>query len=277
MTKKHLKVGQADGTSLGPKGLVRLLIEINDNYFEHLVIVCQNLKQPVLFGMDFSQCYKIGIDWNHKGASYLWYKGRKLMSAWNTSAMPQCVTGITNHITDLNTASSRLGTRLVTTMTMTIPPHHMAVIPATPSSHSLCSTNITTGLIEVIEKPLLYIEQPYLCGIDTLHRFYDRLQSKCIMLAVNVSDEELRIIKGITICFTCVADVTEIHHNTEPAESINEINDINVEMNESVTNKVVPQETLTLIPPSSSFMFHKDFYPKPRIMLLDAELSNESK
>ena len=30
MTKKHLRVGQADGTSLGPKGLVRLLIEINE-------------------------------------------------------------------------------------------------------------------------------------------------------------------------------------------------------------------------------------------------------
>ena len=53
MTKKHLKVGQADGTSLGPNGLVRLLIEINNNYFEHLFIVCQNLKQPLLFGNGF--------------------------------------------------------------------------------------------------------------------------------------------------------------------------------------------------------------------------------
>ena len=48
-------------------------------------------------------------------------------------------------------------------------------------------------------------------------------------------------------------------------------------MNESATNKVVPKETLTLIPPNSSFMFHKDFCPTPRITLLDAELSNESK
>ena len=59
----------------------------------------------------------------------------------------------------------------------------------------------------------------------------------------------------------CVADVTEIHHNTEPTESINEINDINIEMNESVTNEVVPKETLTPIPLNSSFMFHKDFTP----------------
>ena len=153
----------------------------------------------------------------------------------------------------------------------------MAVIPVTPSSYPLHSTNVTTGLIEMIENPLLYIKQPYLCVVDTLHRFYDRHQSKCITLAVNISDEELRINTGITICFICVADVTEIHHNTEPKGSINEINDVNIEMNESATNKVVPKETLTLIPLNSSFMFHKDYYPKPRIMLLDAELTNESK
>ena len=141
--------------------------------------------------MNFAQCYKIGIDWDHAGASYLCSKGRKLMSAWHNSAMPECVTGITNHITDMDTASNGLGTRLVTTTTMTIPPYHMAVVPVTLSPHSLHSTNITTGLIEVIENPLLYIELLYLCVIDTLHRFYDRHQSKCIMLTVNVSDEEL--------------------------------------------------------------------------------------
>ena len=71
MIEKYLKVGQADGTSLGPKGLVKLLIEINDNHFKHQFIVCQNLTQTLLFGMDFAQHYKIGIDWDHTGASYL--------------------------------------------------------------------------------------------------------------------------------------------------------------------------------------------------------------
>ena len=89
--------------------------------------------------------------------------------------------------------------------------------------------------------------------------------------------EELRINKRITICFMCVADVTEIHHNTDPIESINEINDVGVEMNESATNEAAPMETFSPIPLNSSFMFHKDFYPKPRITLLDIEFSNESK
>ena len=55
MIEKHLRIDQADGTSLGPKGLVKLLIEINNNHFEHLFIVCQNLKQPLLFRVDFAQ------------------------------------------------------------------------------------------------------------------------------------------------------------------------------------------------------------------------------
>ena len=50
-------------------------------------------------------------------------------------------------------------------------------------------------------------------------------------------------------------------------ESSNEINDVDVEIKESAINKVLHKETLTLIPPKSSFMFHKDFYPKPRITL----------
>ena len=114
MIEKHLNVGQADGTSLGPKGLVKLLIEINNNHFQHLFIVCQNLKQPLLFGMDFVQCYKIRINWDHAGAQYLWYKGRKLMSVWYNNAMPQCVSRNTNHSTDMDTMSNRLRTRLVT-------------------------------------------------------------------------------------------------------------------------------------------------------------------
>ena len=39
------------------------------------------------------------------------------MSSWHNGAMPQCVTRITNYITDMDTTPNRYGTRLVTTMT----------------------------------------------------------------------------------------------------------------------------------------------------------------
>ena len=170
------------------------------------------------------------------------------MSAWNNGAKGLCVSRITYHDTNMDTSPNRLRTRLVTIKTMTIPPLHMAAIHVAPPSHSICSTNITTKLIEVIENPLLYIEQPCLCILDTLHKFYDRGQNECIMLAANISDEELRINKRITICFTCVADVTELYHNVEPTESINKVNDVDIEMNELAISKVAPKETLTPIP-----------------------------
>ena len=65
----------------------------------------------------------------------------------------------------------------------------------------------------------------------------------------------------MTISFSCVADVTGVHHDTEPIELINEVNDVDIKMKESAISKVVPKETLTLIPQNSSFMFHKDFSP----------------
>ena len=43
------KISKKVAMTKKPKGLVRLLIKINDNHFEHMFIVCQNLKQPLLF------------------------------------------------------------------------------------------------------------------------------------------------------------------------------------------------------------------------------------
>ena len=54
----------------------------------------------------------------------------------------------------------------------------------------------------------------------------------------------------------CVADLTEIHHDAELTESVKEVNDIDIDTNESAISKVVPKETLTLIPLNSLFMFH---------------------
>ena len=165
------------------------------------------------------------------------------MSAWANGAMPLCVSRHTDHDTNMETTPNRLETRLVTIMTMIIPPHHVDVIPVVPSSHSICSNHITTELIEVIENPLLYIEHSCLCILDTLHKFYDKGQYQCIMLAANISDKELRKNKGIKICLACVAYVTEIHHNVKLTESINEVNDVDIETKESVNSKVVPKET----------------------------------
>ena len=70
-----------DGTSICPKGIVKVTLGIHDKQFEHTFIMCQNLKQPLLIGIDFILSHRIGIDWDHVGVSYLRHLGRKLISA----------------------------------------------------------------------------------------------------------------------------------------------------------------------------------------------------
>ena len=60
-------------------------------------------------------------------------------------------------------------------------------------------------------------------------------------------------------------------------DSINEINNVDAEVKGPATNEALLKQTLTPIPPNSSSMFYKYFYPKPRITLLNSELSNESR
>ena len=100
IVEMQLLVGQADGMSLCPKGIVKVTLAINDKQFEHTFIMCQNLKQPLLLGMDFAQNYRIGIDWNHNSVSYLKQRGWKLISAWPYGSIsdPNFMMRETSHI-----------------------------------------------------------------------------------------------------------------------------------------------------------------------------------
>ena len=83
---------------LHPIGIVMVNLEINNKQFEHTFIVCQNLQQPLLFGMDSPRNYRIGIDRDHDGVSYLRHQGRKLIAAWPSSPIPD---SDTSHVTDV--------------------------------------------------------------------------------------------------------------------------------------------------------------------------------
>ena len=65
--------------------IVMVNLEISDRQFEHTIIKFQNFQQSLLFGMDFTQNYRIGIDWDHNGVLYLRHQGRKFISAWPKS------------------------------------------------------------------------------------------------------------------------------------------------------------------------------------------------
>ena len=133
MVEMQLQVGHVDGTSLCPKGVVKVMLEINTKQFEHMFIMCQNLKQPLLFCMNFAENYRIGIDWDHNGVSHLRYKGRKLISAWPNGSIsdPDHVTRKIIHVIDMSVDSmtNKPGIRLKTSIVVSIAPHNIAIMP----------------------------------------------------------------------------------------------------------------------------------------------------
>ena len=155
-----------DGTSVCSKGIAKVTLKINDKQFEHSFIVCQNLKQPLLFGMDFTQNYRIGIDWDHNGVLYLRHRGRKLISEWSNGSIsnPNCMIRETFHVIGMSVAlvSNDLGIRLKTPTVVTIPPHNITMIPLEPPFRALQCKIINTELLEVAGNPFLNIEQPCL-------------------------------------------------------------------------------------------------------------------
>ena len=66
-----LKVGQAHGTSLLPRGVVMLQVRLHTHTFSHPFIVCIKLQQDMLLGLDLTEYFSIGIDWDTQGIPYL--------------------------------------------------------------------------------------------------------------------------------------------------------------------------------------------------------------
>ena len=149
VVEMQLWVGQADGMNLCPIGIVMVNLEINDKQFEHTFIKCQNLKQPLLFGMDFTQNYRIGIDWDCNGVSHLRNQGRKLISAWPSSPI---LDSETSHVTDASVTlvTDSLGIRLKTPTVDAIPPHNIAMVPVEPPFRALHCKNGSADLFEAI-------------------------------------------------------------------------------------------------------------------------------
>ena len=62
MTQKPLKINTASGTFLGPMGIAPLELNIDNHIFVHNFTIYTKLKEPLIWGLDFAQRYRIGVD-----------------------------------------------------------------------------------------------------------------------------------------------------------------------------------------------------------------------
>ena len=76
-------VNQASGGSIGAVGTIDITCKIRNRTFRHKFIVCTALKAQMILGLDFTQTYRIGINWDSNMEPFLRSEGKFL-----TSAMP---------------------------------------------------------------------------------------------------------------------------------------------------------------------------------------------
>ena len=125
-----------------------------------------------------------------------------------------------------------------------------------------------------------------------LHKCDSKYPEQCVVIAVNVSDENIILNKGMTLCFVQETDLTaEIPHaqDTDIVNMINKEEETVDAKRETVKNSSQAitsdsnkenchngTENLASIPENSAFMFHNDLYMKPIITWLDEELSSKT-
>ena len=77
----RLQVNQTDGeTLLEPVGLALIMIWLHNHSFTYPFVVCNQLKQSMLLGLDFAGFHKIGFEWTStSGQVYLRYQGKPII------------------------------------------------------------------------------------------------------------------------------------------------------------------------------------------------------
>ena len=140
MIKNSLQVNTASGTALGPIGITPIELNIDDKIFVHNVIICTELKQPLILGLNFTQRYRIGIALAMYRTLFLRHEGKKIAISMKTINPEQWT------IASLETPSGKpketdQKSHLMTNHAVTIPPYHISIIslkihqPCTQQQH----------------------------------------------------------------------------------------------------------------------------------------------
>ena len=235
----RLQVNQADGeTSLEPVGLALIMIWLHNHSFTHPFVVCNQLKQSMLLGLDFAGFHKIGFDWTSmSGQVYLRYQGKPIIiGTANTFNISDDISKSINLTTaqsahSINKVAIAMDARVLTqdkNESENIPikdtkvktdesevqngcdnvmlqmVKNMRIPPAhIPLFYTQPNHNISLDpnkLIEVTANPLISTEFPMLMILDTVQQLDPtQLDNNFIVFTYNCGDSELVIPKHTTI------------------------------------------------------------------------------
>ena len=76
-----LRVISTSGEAINVKGMAPISFTIDKTPFIHTFIICKNVKQPFILGLDFLRRYRISTTWTDEGKFSLQYKNEVLINS----------------------------------------------------------------------------------------------------------------------------------------------------------------------------------------------------
>ena len=138
--------------------------------------------------------------------------------------------------------------------TVTLPPHNISIVPLPSINYpDIMHTNI---LLEIKENPFFSIEQANITIIPALQKLDNRKLDKFMAILWNLVGHCISIKRNTAIGYMIESDyITKFQTNQQ--ENIGEMCEVS-------------QDKVPSMPEKTSFIFHHNFYPKPKVVLEDA-------
>ena len=105
-----------------------MTIKLGKRSFTHAFIVCEELTNAIILGLDFSSRFRIGSDWTEKSTMYLHQEKQKLIEGT-----------VKGDVDDI--CPPQKGPHLILKTHVTLPPHTLSVVPVRVTDPKVFSSN----------------------------------------------------------------------------------------------------------------------------------------
>ena len=196
-----LRVISASGEAINVKGMATITFTIDKTPFIHTFIICKNVKQPFILGLDFLRRYRISTTWTDEGKFSLQYKNEVLINSikeFFSEDKPQLKTKSWIEMPGR--------TLVVVHGRVTIAPEH-------------CERLYNIQLTEEIAD-----NYPELVTVPLVHKTAQTTYNTVPHVLINLGEEEIVLPKGMAIAELHLMKHSTSQITTESCFNINEIN-----------------------------------------------------
>ena len=157
-------------------------------------------KQNLILGLTFAQRYKIGTDLDINGKLFLRGKVKKIANSLKTNESGQW-TKASLKISTNGQNEIEPKTCLITTIAVTIPPHHISIVQLKAINQAINTKFTSETLLEIEENPFLTIVHSELVLVVTLQRLGFQVPDTSMVVLWNSRGQNLIQKQNMTISY----------------------------------------------------------------------------